>query len=203
MGNRSAPPREDQRVRLTRQLLQNAFVEILAEKPVQRVSVVELCARAGVNRGTFYLHYHDVYDLLERMEADVLDDLDALLASTPVIVSGASREQGDGFIRALMAFFEKNREMCAILLGENGDRRFVADIIERAREKSVREYRQRYPGTSDEKVETFYYFVAWGFIGLLQRSLLHPQALSFERLALHAERILEQAARFFTEEQGG
>lgn len=187
-------------MRLTRQLLHNAFLELLAEKPVQKVSVVELCQRAGVNRGTFYLHYHDVYDLMERMEAEVLDDLDALLANTPVIVSGTSREQGDGFIRALMAFFEKNREMCAVLLGENGDRRFVADIIERAREKSVREYLERYPGASLEKVETFYFFVAWGFVGLLQRSLRQPDAPGFGQMAHYAEGILTQAARFFTED---
>ncbi|MDL2218953.1 TetR/AcrR family transcriptional regulator [Ruminococcaceae bacterium OttesenSCG-928-O06] len=197
MENRTPAPREDQRVRLTKTLLQNAFLELLTEKPVQSVTVKELCQRAGVNRGTFYLHYKDVYDLLEKMEDALLRDLDELLQSNPVIVYNTPEEAGAGFTNAIFGFFEKNREMCAILLGDNGDKKFVAGIIERAKEKSVREYLAFYPTASRQDAEIFYYFIAWGFIGLLQQSLQNPPPAPFGTMAAAAQRIIMEAARFF------
>ena len=58
---------KDHRVRVTRMLLRKAFLELLSRKPIQSISVRELCEEAGINRSTFYAHYKDVYDLREQM----------------------------------------------------------------------------------------------------------------------------------------
>lgn len=55
----------DPRVRRTRQLLEQAFMEALNEKGFQAVSVQDITGRAGVNRATFYSHFEDKYDLLD------------------------------------------------------------------------------------------------------------------------------------------
>ncbi len=55
----------DPRVRRTRQLLEQAFLEALNEKGFQAVSVQDITGRAGVNRATFYAHFEDKYDLLD------------------------------------------------------------------------------------------------------------------------------------------
>ncbi|MDL2294016.1 TetR/AcrR family transcriptional regulator [Ruminococcaceae bacterium OttesenSCG-928-D13] len=195
--SKTPKPREDQRVRLTKTLLGNAFLELLAQKPVQNVTVKELCERAGVNRGTFYLHYHDVYHLMEEMEAGLVADLDRMLSEMEVITPSATEEATSTFIHSLFAFFEKNRELCAILLGENGDKKFLAVIIERGREKSVAEYRVKYPGASRQKAELFYHFIAWGFIGLLQQSLQGQPSFTFKTAAAAAGQIIQQASRYF------
>lgn len=57
--------KSDQRTRLTKMLIRKAFTELLREKPVQNITVKELCQTAGINRGTFYSHYTDIYDLLQ------------------------------------------------------------------------------------------------------------------------------------------
>ncbi len=192
-----AEKKQDQRVKITLMLLQNAFLELLHQKPVQAITVKELCERAGVNRGTFYKHYRDVYDLMEQMEAGLLRDLDRLLAEMPVIGTQMSHERSNAFVSAMMRFFESNRDICAVLLGENGDKRFVADIVERARRKSVEEYLAFFPATSRQKADFFYEFIAWGFIGLLQRSLLEADGPSLAQLAAGTEGIIEAAAHFF------
>lgn len=52
-----------------------AFLE-LVEKPVsQRITVRQVCERAGVNRSTFYSHFRDIYDIVENAEAVLLDEL--------------------------------------------------------------------------------------------------------------------------------
>ena len=65
---------KDRRTRLTKSLIRRAFTDLLAEKSLQRITVREVCQRAGVNRSTFYAHYTDLYDLLTRIEEEMLED---------------------------------------------------------------------------------------------------------------------------------
>ena len=46
--------KQDHRVRLTKLLLREAFLDLLVEKPVAKITVKELCEQANVNRATFY-----------------------------------------------------------------------------------------------------------------------------------------------------
>ncbi|SFF17635.1 regulatory protein, tetR family [Paenibacillus catalpae] len=56
----------DPRVKRTRQLLMQAFMEILNEKKnIYSISVQDIAARATVNRATFYAHFEDKYAFLE------------------------------------------------------------------------------------------------------------------------------------------
>ena len=70
---------EDRRVRRTRAQLRTAFTSLMAEKPINQITVRELADRADVNRGTFYTHYRDIYDMLEQVEQELLDELTAVL----------------------------------------------------------------------------------------------------------------------------
>ena len=57
----------DRRVRKTKRQLRLALMKLMAEKSVKDISVRELAAIADINRGTFYIHYKDVYDLTSAM----------------------------------------------------------------------------------------------------------------------------------------
>ena len=49
----------------TARMMDEALIELLCKKDIQYISVKEICAKAGVNRSTFYLHYETISDLLE------------------------------------------------------------------------------------------------------------------------------------------
>ena len=72
---------EDRRVRRTRERLRQALTQLLLEKDVRDITVRELTDLADVNRGTFYTHYRDIYDLLEQTENALFGELEALLDS--------------------------------------------------------------------------------------------------------------------------
>jgi AcrR family transcriptional regulator len=55
----------DPRIRRTRNLLSQAFSDVLAKKGFQAVTVQDIAEKAGVNRTTFYLHFPDKYALLD------------------------------------------------------------------------------------------------------------------------------------------
>lgn len=66
---------QDWRIKRTKMLLQNALVDLMLEKAVGKISVKELTQKADVNRSTFYLHYLDIYDMLEQMENEFVETI--------------------------------------------------------------------------------------------------------------------------------
>jgi len=47
----------------------NAFMVLNVDRPIEKISIKMITDQAGLNRGTFYLHYKDIYDLLEKVES--------------------------------------------------------------------------------------------------------------------------------------
>ncbi|MCA1321014.1 TetR/AcrR family transcriptional regulator [Bacillus tianshenii] len=72
--------KQDLRVIKTKRAIREALLKLVKEKDFAKVSVRDLCAYAEINRGTFYLHYQDKYDLLERIELELLDTLRELMS---------------------------------------------------------------------------------------------------------------------------
>ena len=70
---------EDRRIRKTKQLLRQSFASLLAEKPLEDITVKELTERADINRGTFYCHYKDIYDLKDQIERELFDEFVAVI----------------------------------------------------------------------------------------------------------------------------
>ncbi len=65
----------DIRVEKTKRSIINAFIEIRAKKEIERITVKELCERSEINKSTFYAHYHDIYDLSEQLETEVVTSI--------------------------------------------------------------------------------------------------------------------------------
>ena len=65
----------DRRVKKTKRQLRQALMHLMTEKPSRSISVRELAERADINRGTFYIHYKDVSDLLQRLEDEMAERL--------------------------------------------------------------------------------------------------------------------------------
>ena len=57
--------KQDRRTRYTRQSIKETFLELLKQKNFTKITVTEICKISEINRGTFYLHYYDIHDVLE------------------------------------------------------------------------------------------------------------------------------------------
>lgn len=55
--------------------MNHALIELLKEKEFDKISILEICQKAGVNRSTFYSHYRNTYDLLEEVHQTFSKDL--------------------------------------------------------------------------------------------------------------------------------
>ena len=62
----------DARKRYTQMMLKQSFLKLLQQKPVNRITVKEVCALAQLNRATFYAHYSDCFALKESIENELI-----------------------------------------------------------------------------------------------------------------------------------
>jgi len=60
----------DRRTLYTQSVIKDAFIKLLQRKHIGKITVTEICKLAEINRATFYIHYHDPYDLMEKLEAE-------------------------------------------------------------------------------------------------------------------------------------
>ncbi|KRG08220.1 TetR/AcrR family transcriptional regulator [Staphylococcus sp. NAM3COL9] len=83
---------EDRRVRKTKSAIKNAFIQLLEEKDLEKITIQNITQLADVNRGTFYLHYEDKYILLSDMEDEFISGLTDKIVFEKVIMHGVSIE---------------------------------------------------------------------------------------------------------------
>ena len=69
----------DARKRYTQMILKQSFLKLLKEKPVNKITVKELCELSQINRATFYTHYSDCFALQESIENELIDEFEKSL----------------------------------------------------------------------------------------------------------------------------
>ncbi len=119
--------KNNRRAQNTDEAIVRAFYAVLLQrkKTVSKVTVREICEEAGINRSTFYAHYRDVFDVLEKVEAQMAKSLtEAFLKKME-----AGGHIGECF-ESLFAFIKEYREFYAIYLNET----HTSGIIGLARE---------------------------------------------------------------------
>ncbi|PED69389.1 TetR/AcrR family transcriptional regulator [Bacillus pseudomycoides] len=65
----------DLRIVRTKGAIWDALTELIEEKGFEFISVKDITTRAKINRGTFYLHYRDKYDLMEKCRNEILHEI--------------------------------------------------------------------------------------------------------------------------------
>lgn len=65
----------DMREKKTKRSISNAFLQLRSKKPLEKITVKELCELAEISKATFYLHYRDIYDLSDTLQQQVIKDI--------------------------------------------------------------------------------------------------------------------------------
>lgn len=172
--------RMDRRVRKTRKQLQDGFTSLLLEKSIKDITVKELCDKVDLNRGTFYLHYKDIYDMAEQLENELLDQLETVLTSHP-----SKKLDGKPFplILDLFILIKENSQFCTALLSNNGDIIFFNKLKSLLHDKCFTDWMDLFNINKVDKFEYFYNFIIAGCIGIIESWLINGLKESPEEIA--------------------
>ena len=176
----------DRRVRKTRRALKEALIEKLKDKPIQEITVREIADEIDINRGTFYQHYRDIYDMLSQIESELFGEFGELLDNSEKHHTHDIMSTFIGFVTLL----KENRDLVLVLLGPNGDPAFVDRVKEMVREHVIDAWMRVNSSDVIQYFDYYYEFVVAGCIGLFQKWLATGAKESPEKLAQMVDAIL-------------
>lgn len=173
----------DTRVQFTRQKLRSAIMEILQQKPIDKVTVKELCDRAGLNRGTFYLHYDSPAALLKDIESQFLEE------NTRLFQSFWQEGRAQNMMEALFSCIKANGDVFCILTGPNGDPNFVAETFDSMRDGILDQWQLEFPHYNREDLDFIFDYVLVGSTRLIVNWLNDSKGISATQFANRMERL--------------
>ncbi|MDF2936801.1 MAG: transcriptional regulator, TetR family [Paenibacillaceae bacterium] len=155
----------DRKTRYTRMVLQDSLMELMRDKPINKITIKELCEKADLNRTTFYAHYTDQYDLLRKIGDDSLAWAKA--AATELIAKTEAHETKK-VLEGICHYFAQNSKYLQVLMSERGDLDFQKELLTLIyQECGINSMAE----TSGEKAELYFRFVVMGCVGLIQHWL--------------------------------
>ena len=94
---------QDNRVIKTKKAIRDALFSLLAEKPINKISISDIAATAQINRKTFYAHYDCIDDILVELEDEVVESIDTYLNSCMIDEYGLTPAYFLQFINTMYA----------------------------------------------------------------------------------------------------
>lgn len=140
----------DLRVKRTKTSIANAFLELCASKPPERITVKELAALAGINKATFYLHYKDIFELLETLENYLFERV-----FDSIEHPNSALSEPKLFIKELVEGFIANKELIDVIFG-SGRRNILAEKIESEVKRFIFEQYPQYKDNTELNISLTY-----------------------------------------------
>ena len=169
---------ESRRTQYTRRALRDALIELLADKPLARITVRELCERADVNRSTFYAHYPDLDSLLRDIEEDTIDWVNGTLQQ---LLERPDPDSVGRVIEHVCRYIADNRSHLRVLMSPQADLRFQQQLLGLIYGRI--DLATQLQGTDPQEAEMRMHFAVSGSIGLLQHWLAAEPTVSPETVA--------------------
>ena len=186
---------ENRSVRHTKEKLQSSFITLMQEKQITQITVKELCDLADVNRGTFYCHYTDIYDLLTKMETAFFAAFESIFDGSPGKKYSASLTKN--YLHAIFRFTYENRDFCHALLGPHGDMAFVNRMKQFVYDKCCTYWRDLNPQLDRRKYDSFNAFIINGCVGIMTDWLDNGTRETPEEVADAAAKIVSSSIRAY------
>ena len=152
----------DRRIKYTKKIIKETFFELISEKDIKKITVSEICAKADINRATFYRYYLDVFDLLDSIKKEFEDELKA--AYMP---KDESEKTVKHFSKAMLEVFLEHKKLVKLLFNTNNGLYFLNNILEIAYMRCKEKWEKDLPNISEEDMEYASIFIFNGALGVI------------------------------------
>ena len=142
----------DNRTKYTQKIIYETFMDLLKEKDIDKITVTEICKKAEINRATFYRYYENQYDLLDKIEENMLDEIKNT-------TKNCKRDIDELTLNILEVVYQ-NKSEWIILTGTHSDGRLVPQIYRFFSKYFKRETLSKW---NDYK----YSFIFYGYSGII------------------------------------
>ena len=152
----------DKRIERTNTKLRYSLLTLLKKNNLKKITVLELCKEAKINRTTFYKYYTDVDDYVNKIEKSLLEELKNE-------VTDINRNYLISYIGKIVEKIKKEKDLYPVLLGANGDKFFLRKILYIVHKESIDEWQRLLKKASEEDLDNIYVFIVDGSIGIIEK----------------------------------
>ena len=184
----------DRRVRKTRAQLRAGLARLMQQKSIKEITVKELVDEIDINRSTFYLHYTDIYQMLQSIEDELMEDILEAIKEHPL--DPGMKGEGYAFAVQLFRILSANKDICAALMGPNGDMAFVEKIEKLVEDAVLPELFTMFPQKVND-IKYAYAFCINGCVGMIKCWLTGDSDDTPEHMAYLTHTIISEAPRNF------
>ncbi|MCQ6560255.1 TetR/AcrR family transcriptional regulator [Paenibacillus mendelii] len=184
----------DPRIKRTLLLIRDALISLMEEKGFDHVSVRDLTARAQINRATFYLHYQDKYDLLDKVVNEMLEEFSTTIQLPPAFEAEDFCLDSDmpppSFIHQL-EHIASNAAFYKVMLGANGLPGFAGRMEQALRDALYHRSSLAQPHDVQLKVprEMIIRYATSAHLGLIMHWLEHDISYTPKYMATQLKRL--------------
>ncbi len=120
----------DRRIVRTKTAIREALISLIEEKGFDAILVSDIAERANINRGTFYLHYQDKYDLLDKTQTEIVEDFERIIlqANSLNLSDFNNVEEPLPVIVLMFEYLKENASLMHAIFSLEGGVRFQAQI---------------------------------------------------------------------------
>lgn len=171
--------KESRKTRYTRMVLRDSLLELMKQKPISKITIKELCENADINRTTFYLHYTDPYDLLNKIEGETLSWAEKMVST---LLEQTDKNETINILERILQYIVDNSKQIQVLMSEQGDIDFQKQLLSMI-------YNRCGITPANEKNadlltnEYYFIFVVNGSVGLIQHWLKNDLNKSAKEMA--------------------
>lgn len=151
----------NRRILYTKNIIKESLIELLKDKEIHQVTVTDICKKADVNRGTFYSHYKDAFDLLQSMEDELFNQVIVYLTEIPV------EDYTDILLIKVFELIVENKELCKVLFCKQNDSKILDRILYVANKANLDKIINT-PGFTDEYLNYLLKYAIGGIIAVVQ-----------------------------------
>lgn len=186
---------EDRRIVRSKKALHDALIALMEERGFDAITVNDLCARADLNRGTFYNHFRDKENLLATFEDEVMHDLEHFQTqlqdmTVRKLLAYRTRKKPLPFLVELFDYLREQGAFLHAVLGPGGDVRFGPRLRDSICTNLIQSIlHERYRSDSTPFVGYYVAFYAQAYLGVISRWLDTGMHESSEEMALIAMKL--------------
>jgi AcrR family transcriptional regulator len=178
----------------SRKLIRQAYVELIREKDVDKITVMDVVNKADINRGTFYAHYKSVFDVSEQIGNEILS---ALLEFLDEFKTTRMIENPLPFLTNIARFLEEDLEFHRLLINTQRSRDFLNKLKTHIINKILSDEKKMSAIKNKDQFMICVNLYITGLVGLYQDWFNDKIKMSLDDLTLHASEILKNGFKPF------
>jgi len=149
----------NRRTLYSKKVIIEAFLLLLQEKNLNKITVTNICKVADINRGTFYSYYNDPFDLMRSIEEELIEKM-----MSTINISGE-----ENILNELLKLILINKDLCKIIFNEKNSSHVLNTVLNSAHDITIAEIKKKLPNANETHLEYFFTYSTGGIIKVIRK----------------------------------